>query len=38
MSTVAGTIEVQQLLFQSDDAREGINAYVQKRKPVFKGQ
>lgn len=30
--------ELQQQLFQSDDAREGIAAYVQKRKPVFKGK
>jgi enoyl-CoA hydratase/carnithine racemase len=29
--------ELQQQLFQSDDAREGLNAYVEKRKPDFKG-
>ncbi|MGH9905842.1 MAG: enoyl-CoA hydratase-related protein, partial [Pyrinomonadaceae bacterium] len=30
--------ELQQQLFQSEDAREGIDAYVNKRKPVFKGK
>jgi len=30
--------ELQQQLFQSEDAREGIDAYVQKRKPNFKGK
>jgi enoyl-CoA hydratase len=30
--------ELQQLLFQSDDAREGISANLAKRKPEFKGQ
>jgi enoyl-CoA hydratase/carnithine racemase len=30
--------ELQQQLFQSDDAREGLSAYVEKRKPVFKGK
>ncbi|HLU26561.1 MAG TPA: enoyl-CoA hydratase/isomerase family protein [Longimicrobiales bacterium] len=30
--------ELQQLLFQSDDAREGLTAYTEKRKAVFKGQ
>jgi enoyl-CoA hydratase len=30
--------ELQQQLFQSDDAREGLDAYVQKRKPQFKGR
>jgi enoyl-CoA hydratase len=29
--------ELQQRLFESDDAREGIAASVEKRKPVFKG-
>ena len=30
--------ELQQLLFQSDDAREGIAANLEKRKPKFTGQ
>jgi enoyl-CoA hydratase len=30
--------ELQQQLFQSDDAREGLEAYAQKRKPIFKGR
>ena len=30
--------ELQQLLFQSDDAKEGLAANLQKRKPEFKGR
>ncbi len=30
--------ELQQLLFQSDDAKEGITANLEKRKPAFKGR
>jgi enoyl-CoA hydratase/carnithine racemase len=37
-SALALERELQQQLFQSDDAREGIAAYVEKRKPNFKGK
>lgn len=37
-SALALERELQQQLFQSEDAKEGIEAYVNKRKPVFKGK
>jgi enoyl-CoA hydratase/carnithine racemase len=30
--------ELQQLLFQGEDAKEGLAAHLEKRKPVFKGK
>ena len=36
-SALALERELQQQLFQSEDAREGLQAYVEKRKPQFKG-
>ncbi len=37
-SALAFERELQQQLFQSEDAKEGIDAYVNKRKPIFKGR
>jgi enoyl-CoA hydratase len=37
-SALALERELQEQLFQSDDAREGLQAYVEKRKPHFKGR
>jgi enoyl-CoA hydratase len=37
-SALALERELQQLLFQSEDAREGLDAYVNKRKAEFKGK
>ena len=37
-SALAFERELQQLLFQSEDAKEGLDAYVNKRKAKFKGK
>ena len=37
-SALAVERELQQQLFQSEDAKEGLDAYVNKRKAVFKGK
>jgi enoyl-CoA hydratase/carnithine racemase len=37
-SALALERELQQQLFQSEDAKEGISAYVERRPPQFKGQ
>jgi len=37
-SALALERELQQQLFQSEDAKEGLDAYVNKRKPAFKGR
>jgi enoyl-CoA hydratase/carnithine racemase len=37
-SALALERELQQQLFQSEDAREGLDAYASKRKPQFKGR
>ena len=37
-SALAVERELQQQLFQSDDAKEGLTAYVEKRKPSFSGK
>jgi enoyl-CoA hydratase len=37
-SALALERELQQQLFQAEDAKEGIDAYVNKRKPVFKNK
>jgi enoyl-CoA hydratase/carnithine racemase len=37
-SALALERELQQQLFQSEDAKEGLEAYVDKRKPQFKGR
>ncbi|MGA7617487.1 MAG: enoyl-CoA hydratase/isomerase family protein [Thermoanaerobaculia bacterium] len=37
-SALAVERELQQQLFQSEDAKEGLGAYIQKRKPSFSGR
>jgi len=37
-SALALERELQQQLFQSEDAKEGLYAYMDKRKPEFKGR
>jgi enoyl-CoA hydratase/carnithine racemase len=37
-SALALERELQQQLFQSEDATEGLDAYVEKRRPIFKGK
>jgi enoyl-CoA hydratase len=37
-SALALERELQQQLFQSEDAKEGLDAYVNKRKPIFKNR
>ena len=37
-SALALEREMQQLLFQSEDAKEGLAAYVEKRPATFKGE
>ncbi len=37
-SALALERELQQQLFQSEDAKEGLTAYVEKRKPIFTGK
>jgi enoyl-CoA hydratase/carnithine racemase len=37
-SALALERELQQQLFQSEDAKEGLDAYVKKRKPIFRGK
>jgi enoyl-CoA hydratase/carnithine racemase len=37
-SSLAIERELQQLLFQSDDAKEGLAAYIEKRKPNFRAK
>jgi enoyl-CoA hydratase/carnithine racemase len=37
-SALALERELQQQLFQSEDAKEGLDAYVNKRNPIFKGK
>jgi enoyl-CoA hydratase/carnithine racemase len=37
-SALALERELQQQLFQSEDAKEGLDAYVNKRKAIFKGK
>ena len=38
LSMVRGIRELQQQLFQSSDATEGLAAYVEKRKPAFEAK